>query len=322
MNGHPHRSGLYAPAATRSACGVGAVANLDGVPSHALLETAFTVLQNLDHRGARGAEEKTGDGAGMLLQKPHAFFAARLPGLPDADGYGVGQAFFPRGGGAREQLRRLIEDCARAQGLDVIAWRDVPTGDADLGRTARASEPSVVQFFLAPTRPLAADALDAHLYLTRRIIENRAQATGAGRDVFYVCSLDRRRIVYKGLLTCSQLRPYYPDLSEPDFTSALALVHSRFSTNTLGAWHLAHPYRCLVHNGEINTLRGNQNWMRTREADLASPRFGAEIAHLKPITSEGVSDSSTLDNVLELLLDSGRSLPHALRMMIPEAWSK
>ena len=322
MNPESSAGGLYDPAAARASCGVGAAVNLDGKATHALIETACTMLRNLDHRGARGAEEGTGDGAGILLQKPHAFFDARVEGLPAADGYGVGQVFFPRQAAAQAELRRLIAAAARERSLEVIAWRRVPTGAADLGRTARASEPVVFQFFVAPQEPLPPPSLDAQLYLLRRLIERRAEAAGFARERCYVCSLDRRRIVYKGLLTCGQLQPYFPDLSQPDFASALALVHSRFSTNTLGAWHLAHPYRCLVHNGEVNTLRGNQNWQRAREADLASPRFGDDIALLQPVTAPDVSDSSALDNVLELLIESGRPLPHALRMMIPEAWSK
>jgi glutamate synthase (NADPH/NADH) large chain len=322
MYREPSAVGLYDPAATRASCGVGAAVNLDGTATHALIETACTMLRNLDHRGARGAEEGTGDGAGILLQKPHAFFAARIEGLPGPDEYGVGQVFLPQQTAAQDRLCRLIESAAGERGLAVLAWRRVPTGEVDLGRTARASEPAVFQFFVAATDPLPPASLDAQLYLLRRLIERRAEAAGFPRERCYVCSLDRRRVVYKGLLTCGQLQPYFPDLSEPDLASALALVHSRFSTNTLGAWHLAHPYRCLVHNGEVNTLRGNQNWMRTREADLASPHFGDDIALLQPVTAPDVSDSSALDNVLELLIESGRPLPHALRMMIPEAWSK
>jgi glutamate synthase domain-containing protein 2/glutamate synthase domain-containing protein 1/glutamate synthase domain-containing protein 3 len=315
--------GLYDPNAIHASCGVGVVVDLNGVKSHALIEDGFTILSNLDHRGARGAEEKTGDGAGMLLQKPHEFFASQILSLPGFDGYGVGQAFVPKDLAKQAALKRLIEAISREEGFELFAWREVPTDNSDLGKTARESEPGVIQFFVAPAQALAPERIDTKLYVLRRRIAHSTEARAlAAERAFYICSLNRRKIVYKGLLTCSQLKRYYPDLSDPRVKSALVLVHSRFSTNTLGAWELAHPYRCLVHNGEINTLRGNKNWMETREAALESKRFGADIEKLKPITSDGVSDSAVFDNVLELLIESGRSLPHALRMMIPEAWSK
>jgi glutamate synthase domain-containing protein 2/glutamate synthase domain-containing protein 1/glutamate synthase domain-containing protein 3 len=315
------RSGLVDPGACRASCGVGALVQLDGERSHALIEDAFTMLANLAHRGARGAEANTGDGAGMLLQKPHAFFGAELAGLPAADAYGVGQVFLPRERLAQDRLRALVEAVAADEGLDVLAWRRVPTDASELGRSARATEPAVWQCFVAPRAALAPEALDLRLYVLRKCIERRARAV-LPRHPLYVCSLDRRTVVYKGLLTATQLRGYYPELADARVASALALVHSRFSTNTLGAWPLAHPYRRVVHNGEFNTLRGNKNWMRAREATLASPRLGADIDKLKPVIDDGASDSATFDNVLELLVAAGRSLPHALRMMIPEAWNK
>jgi glutamate synthase domain-containing protein 2/glutamate synthase domain-containing protein 1/glutamate synthase domain-containing protein 3 len=311
--------------ASHSSCGVGILADLDGHRSHRLVLDGFLCLQNLDHRGARGAEENTGDGAGLLLQKPHAFFQAEVPGLGDFDSYAVGQVFMPRHADHRAAIRSLIAGRCRARGFELVAWRDVPTDNRGLGRTALASEPVTRQFFVQSEERLEPSVLDATLYLLRREIENEAlyrKLVGFGADLFYICSLSRTTVVYKGLLTCAQLRPYYPDLSDPRVTSALVLVHARFSTNTLGAWDLAHPYRYLVHNGEINTLRGNQNWMRAREALLASPRFGADIERIKPLTGDGLSDSAQLDNVLELLVVAGRSLPHALRMLIPEAWER
>ncbi|HRP97506.1 MAG TPA: glutamate synthase central domain-containing protein, partial [Rhodocyclaceae bacterium] len=315
------RSGLVDFAPCRASCGVGALVQLDGERSHALIDDAFTMLANLAHRGARGAEANTGDGAGMLLQKPHAFFDAEVAGLPAADAYGVGQMFLPQARLAQDRLRVLVEAVAAEEGLDVLAWRRVPTDAAELGRSARATEPAVWQCFVAPRAALAPEPLDLRLYVLRKCIERRAR-TELPQHPLYVCSLDRRTVVYKGLLTATQLRGYYPDLADARVSSALALVHSRFSTNTLGAWPLAHPYRRIVHNGEFNTLRGNKNWMRAREAMLASPRLGADIDKLKPVIEEGASDSATFDNVLELLVAAGRSLPHALRMMIPEAWNK
>ena len=322
MNPFAGRAGLHDPSLVHASCGVGAIADLDGRASHEIVELGFEALENLDHRGARGAEPNTGDGAGMLIQKPHALFAAEFPDLPAPDRYAVGQAFLPRDEACCERLCRQIECSIEHDSLKLLGWRPVPTGDADLGDGARRCEPRIRQFFVGAPEGMGTAAFDAQLYLLRRAIEAAARAEGFAHDAFYLCSLDRRRLVYKGLLTCTQLRRYFPDLSDPRLTSALALVHSRFSTNTLGAWHLAHPYRCLVHNGEINTLRGNRNWMRAREPELACVRFGADIARLLPLLDDGDSDSAALDQVLELLMESGRPLAHALRMMIPEAWSK
>ena len=307
----------------RANCGVGVLMDLSGTRSHALVDDALQLLENLDHRGARGAEENTGDGAGILIQKPHAFFSDDIDGLGGYDDYGVGQCFLPQDAEAQAALKACVARCAADEGFDVIAWRTVPTDNAGLGPGALDQEPSVQQCFLAPRAALPPSELDTRLYVLRRVIEKAAQQVeAAGRETFYVCSLDRQKIVYKGRLTNEQLRRYYADLSDERVTSSLALVHSRFSTNTLGDWPLAHPYRNIVHNGEINTLRGNLNWMRAREADLASDVFGEDLDKLRPITSEGQSDTAVLDNVLELLVQSGRSLPHALRMLVPEAWQK
>ncbi|MFB6286724.1 MAG: glutamate synthase large subunit [Candidatus Bipolaricaulia bacterium] len=300
-------------------CGVGALVDLRNRPSHGLLRDALEMLRNLDHRGARGAEENTGDGAGVLIQTPDAFLRRELPPLRDVDDYAVGQLFLPRSEDDQQLFVALVERVADANGFDVIAWRRVPTVNDALGETALDAEPSVQQVFLRPRAACADTEFDRRLYLLRRRIE-RAATELANSDDFYVCSLDRRTIVYKGLLTNDQLARYYPDLTHPDVRSALAVVHARFSTNTLGSWPLAHPYRWIVHNGEINTLQGNLNWMRAREPDLAHPDFGDEIDDLTPIVDPGQSDTANLDHVLELLMHSGRSLPHALRMLMPEAW--
>ncbi len=324
MNKTPLKTqpGLYEPKASHSSCGVGALVDLKGTKSHQLVEDGFQILFNLDHCGARGAEEKTGDGAGMLLQKPHDFFKSEIRSLGSFDSYGVGQAFFPQERSEQEALQELLDRVARQEGFNIFAWRDVPTDNSDLGKTALESEPAVKQFFVEPIASLAPEQLDTKLYIWRRSMEKAAAQQGLDADSpFYICSLDRRKIVYKGLLTCQQLKLYYPELSDKRVKTSLVLVHSRFSTNTLGAWHLAHPYRSVIHNGEFNTLRGNRNWMRTREADLACSRFGDDIHKLLPVIT-GESDSAVFDNVLELLLEAGRDLPHALRMMIPEAWNK
>jgi NAD(P)H-dependent glutamate synthase small subunit len=310
---------------THASCGVGALVDFSGRATHALVADGLQVLANLDHRGARGAEEETGDGTGLLLQTPHGLFAGEVDGLPAAGSYGVGQAFLPRDARLRDRLRRLVEAVAHARGLALVGWREVPVEPAGLGRTAAESRPAVWQFFVAPRERCAPQVFDAVLYVLRRAIERAAAAEnlcGAGRELFYLCSLDRRTVVYKGLLTCAQLPRFYPDLTDERTASALVLAHARFSTNTLGAWELAHPYRRLVHNGEINTLRGNLNWLRAQEAEMASARFGAELATILPVTCDGLSDSAVFDNVLELLMLAGRSLPHALRMMIPEAWQR
>jgi glutamate synthase (NADPH/NADH) large chain len=314
-------SGLVDPADQRSNCGVGVLVNLDGARSHDIVADGFDVLENLDHRGARGAEQNTGDGAGMLLQKPHEFFREEVDGLGGADEYGVGQLFLPQSPDACDRIRTLVERAAASEGFDVVDWRRVPTDNTGLGQTALDSEPAVWQVFVEPEDDLAPDDLDTALYVLRRVIERRVrEREPPGHERFYVCSLDRRTIVYKGLLTNDQLRSYYPDLSDERVRTRLVFVHARFSTNTLGAWELAHPYRQVIHNGEVNTLRGNLNWMAAREADLADPAFGADVEKIKPVTHENQSDTAIIDNVLELLVESGRSLPHAMRMLVPEAW--
>jgi glutamate synthase domain-containing protein 2/glutamate synthase domain-containing protein 1/glutamate synthase domain-containing protein 3 len=315
--------GLLSPGATRGACGVGVLVDLNANKTHQLVEDGLRILCNLDHRGARGAEEKTGDGAGMLLQKPHEFFRSEILALGEFDSYGVGQLFIPKDQWKQIALKKLINAVCHEAAFRVVAWREVPTDNSDLGRTALQSEPAVRQLFVEPVERLAPEELDTKLYVLRRLIEKEVKQRGiCGEDLFYVCSLDRRKIVYKGLLTCKQLQLYFPDLSDQRVKTSIVLVHSRFGTNTLGAWELAHPYRNTVHNGEINTLRGNLNRMKTREVELGCAKFGTDIERIKPVTSEGLSDTAVLDNVLELLLESGRSLPHALRMLVPEAWNK
>ncbi|GHC30108.1 glutamate synthase [Aidingimonas halophila] len=284
------------------------------------------MLCHLDHRGARGAEENTGDGAGMLLQVPHRLLNDVIDDLPSEGSYGIAQLFLPRNQTRYRAIKRLIESTVEDLGYRLLAWRLVPTDNRGLGETALASEPRVEQCIVVPNQPLSASALDVGLYVLRCQIQNRVrdrELGGEGAELFYICSLDRKRIVYKGLLTCAQLGSYYPDLQDARTQSALVLVHSRFSTNTLGAWELAHPYRTVVHNGEFNTLRGNVNWMRAREPLLSSDRFGDDVERILPVLAEeGQSDSADFDHVLELLLIGGRSLPHALRMLIPEAWEQ
>ena len=332
-----HGGGLADVSDERSNCGIGGIVDLDGDPSHDTVTDAVRLLENLEHRGTTGAEENTGDGAGIMVSRPDGFFRDVVDAdLPEE--YAVGSVFMPTEGSVQAEIHDVIAEVFSVYGLEVLAWRSVPTDNADLGATALDSEPEVAQLFAAPvegaglaerftseeTRPDDADpellGFDRALYAARREIENAvADVDGAGR--FYVCSLDRQRVVYKGLLKGAQLADYYPDLTDERFASHVALVHARFSTNTLGAWHLAHPYRNIVHNGEFNTIRGNVNWMRARETDLDHPAFGAELDTIKPVIDDpNQSDTASVDNAVELLLQAGRDLPHTLRMLIPEAF--
>lgn len=313
------RAGLADSADERSNCGVGVVMDLDGGADHGVVEDGLELLRNLEHRGTTGAEENTGDGAGVLLQRPDEFFEGVLDAeLPDT--YAVGSIFFPQDDHERERLQALIEEELADQDLTVFAWRDVPTDNGDLGRTAVDSEPDVRQCFVRPAGDPDAEAFDRALYVGRRAVENRIEdADREAWDRFYICSLDRQTLVYKGLLKGQQLPTYYPDLTDERVASTFVMVHERFSTNTLGAWHLAHPFRNVIHNGEINTIQGNINWMRARETDISHPDFDTET--IKPIIDDPEqSDTASVDNALELLMQSGRDLPHALRMLIPEAW--
>ena len=312
--------GLADPTDSRSNCGVGAVVDLDGGNSHSVVADGIDLLCNLEHRGTTGAEKDTGDGAGIMIQRPDGFFDAVVDtDLPET--YAVGSIFMPQDATLRERLCDLFEDVMEEYGLSVVHWRDVPTDNSELGQTALDSEPDVWQVFVAPSESMSDDDFDRALFVARRDVEAEVEEIdGAGR--FYVCSLHRKTVVYKGLLKGEQLATYYPDLTDKRLKTTLTLVHARFSTNTLGAWHLAHPYRRIIHNGEINTIRGNINWMRARESRLEHEEFGDDIEKLKPVTEAGQSDTASVDNAVELLMHSDRDLPHVLRMLIPEAHEK
>jgi len=313
---HEGTVGLADPTDDRSNCGVGAVVDLDGGASHSVVEDGIDLLCNLEHRGTTGAEKDTGDGAGITVQRPDDFFDDVVGDLPET--YAVGSIFMPQDDALRAEIADFFEETLADYDLEVFEWRDVPTDNSELGKTAVDSEPNVQQAFVAPTEEMTDDAFDRALYLSRKAVEaDIDEIDDSGR--FYVCSLDRKTVVYKGLLKGEQLAGYYPDLTDDRVKSTLVLVHARFSTNTLGAWHLAHPYRKIIHNGEINTIRGNINWMRARESALEDENFGENIETLKPITKAGQSDTASVDNAVELLLHSGRELPHVLRMLIPEA---
>ena len=306
-------TGLYDSAYEHDACGVGMVADLHGRADHGIVDKGLTVLERLAHRGASGAEVATGDGAGVLVQLPHRFLAgaAEAAGfsLPEAGGYAVGLAFLPLDADDAHKARTTVQHLAGEEGLSVLGWRRVPTEPEGLGATALGAMPLIEQVFLAPSE----HGVDT-MTLERRAFVLRKRAEHAV-DGLYFPSLSARTMVYKGMLTSEQLREFYPDLRDPSFESALVLVHSRFSTNTFPSWPLAHPYRYLCHNGEINTLAGNRNWMRAREALLETPLIEGDIERLYPVCTPGASDSASFDEVLELLHLGGRSLPHAVLML-------
>ena len=305
-------SGLYQPESERDACGLALVATLRGTPGHDIIETALDALRNLEHRGAIGSDAGTGDGAGILIQIPDAYFRQTTTHvLPAIGHYGVGLVFESKDPNTRNKEREAFAALAIQEQLEVLFWRDVPTNPDVLGSLAREAMPFIGQVFVKSTAGLTGIDLERHLYRLRRASE---KSIG-----IYHPSLSSKTIVYKGMVTTLQLEPFFKELSDPRMVSTLALVHSRFSTNTFPSWPLAHPYRMIAHNGEINTIRGNRNWMKAREAQLQSDVLG-DIEALKPVITKGASDSASFDEVLELLYLAGRSLPHAMMMMIPEAW--
>jgi glutamate synthase domain-containing protein 2/glutamate synthase domain-containing protein 1/glutamate synthase domain-containing protein 3 len=321
-----HKQGLYDPRFEHDACGIGFVADIKGRKSHEIVTKAIQVLLNLNHRGACGCEANTGDGAGVLLQIPHRFLvqqtAALQIALPRAGQYAVGMVFLPTEAEPQLECQQLFERIAIEEGQQVLGWRTVPTNNALLGPTAKASQPLIRQIFIGRDPKLEDDlAFERKLYVIRKRVSKGARRGIHERRMFYVSSLSSRTIVYKGMLTADQLMSFYPDLADPLIESALALVHSRFSTNTFPNWARAHPYRYLCHNGEINTLRGNINWMHARESRFSSELFGPDLSKILPVIDTDGSDSAMFDNVLEMLTLSGRSLPHAMMMMIPEPWS-
>ncbi|MDE3036637.1 MAG: glutamate synthase subunit alpha, partial [Nitrospirota bacterium] len=318
------KQGLYDPRNEKDGCGIGFVASIKGHKSHGIVRQGLQVLENLYHRGAQGCDPCTGDGAGILLQIPHEFLrraaadvGVKLPGLGE---YGVGMVFLPPDAAARTQCEGLVERVIAEEKARLLGWRDVPVKSDAIGVQARRTEPAIRQVFIA--RDVLDEAqFERKLYVIRKRIENAIrQSAIAGREYFYIPSLSGNTIVYKGLLLPHQMAAYYQDLTDSSVTSALALVHSRFSTNTFPTWPLAHPYRYICHNGEINTLKGNVNWMRARQGRLGSDLFGADIPKLFPIVHDQQSDSACLDNALEFLVLGGRSLPHAMMMLIPEPW--
>ena len=325
-NGLPPAQGLYHPSHEHDACGIGFVASISGKKSHDIIEKGIQVLLNLAHRGACGCDPETGDGAGVLIQIPHKFFVRECQklgfSLPKAGAYGVGMIFLPVEKHPRLQCEGILERIVREEGLTLLGWRDTPVYASAIGRVARASQPYIQQIFVRCAPGMDEDAFERKLYVVRKRAENEIRESGVeDAETFYIPSLSCRTIVYKGLLLAPQIENFYRELSDPDAVSALCLVHQRFSTNTFPSWQRAHPYRYIAHNGEINTLRGNVNWMHARQSLLNSPLFGDDLRKLFPIIAPDGSDSANFDNAVELLLQSGRSLPHVMAMMIPEAWA-
>ncbi|HUI28411.1 MAG TPA: glutamate synthase central domain-containing protein, partial [Candidatus Kryptonia bacterium] len=331
MNTHARRpcpQGLYHPWFEHDACGVGFVANIKGVRSHDIVQKGLQVLQNLTHRGACGCDPLTGDGAGMLLQIPHEFLARACEplriALPAVGRYGVGMVFLPRNVRERNVCLETFEKVIHDEGQKFLGWREVPVDENAPGPLARSVMPEIRQVFIAAGRGVNDPAtLERKLYVIRKRVERAIRESDLkDSESFYIPSLSGRTIAYKGLLLPNQIPAFYRDLNDATFLSALALVHQRFSTNTFPSWDRAHPYRFIAHNGEINTLRGNINWMHAREKLFASAQFGDDIRKILPIINLDTSDSGMFDNALELLTHTGRSLPHAVMMMIPEAWQK
>jgi glutamate synthase (NADPH/NADH) large chain len=326
--------GLYREEFEHDSCGIGFVADIKGRKSHDILKRGLEVLERMEHRGAESADNKTGDGSGVLLQIPHDYYKGLIPNLPEAGSYGTGLVFYPPAkdaSGPHKTITEIIEKTAAANGFTVLALRDLSVDNREIGIIARSAEPVVKQLVLVPKTAFASSSspgevgeLEFRLYLFRKKLEKAFAASGAPEKAgaeSYLPSLSSRTIVYKGMLMSSQLKDYYPELKDEKMATAVALVHSRFSTNTFPAWPLAQPFRMVAHNGEINTIKGNRYWMAAREALFAHPRFGAEIKEILPVIEAGRSDSASFDNALELLVMSGRSLPHALMMLIPESWN-
>ena len=325
--GLPARQGLYDPRFEHDACGVGAVVNLKGWKSHDVIEKALDILVNLSHRGACGCDEKTGDGAGIMMQFPERFFrkkcaelGIKLPHGPHE--FAAGLVFMPRNALQREEIKQQFEDVVKAEGQHFLGWRDVPVNNEVLGDIARGVEPHICQIFIGRGAGIRDNRIfDRKLYVIRKQMEKVVRLSNLPeKKYFYVCTLSCQTFVYKGLMLADQIRAFMPDLSDPDMISGLALVHQRYSTNTFPTWDLAHPFRFLCHNGEINTVRGNTNFMNARETIFNSPIFGDDMRKILPVIAPGASDSAALDNAVELLYHTGRSLPHAMMMLIPEAW--
>src|SRR5207344_250737 len=325
--GTPEVQGLYDPALDKDSCGVGFIADIKGRKSHQIIDDGLRILCNLEHRGAVGADPRMGDGAGILVQIPHKFFAKKTAELgfklPSAGEYAVGYLFMPQDPNWRQIIRDIYAEVIAREKLTLLGWRDVPTDNSTLGESVKPTEPKHMQVFIGRgKKKMSEDEFERRLYILRKSISNAIYRRRERRTSgYYPVSISCRTVIYKGMFLAYQLGAYYCDLHDPRFASQMALVHQRFSTNTFPSWKLAHPYRMVAHNGEINTLRGNVNWMAARQASVSSPLFGPDIEKLWPISYEGQSDTACFDNALEFLVMGGYSLAHAAMMLIPEAWA-
>src|SRR5689334_13807335 len=323
----PQASGLFDPRLEKDSCGVGFIADIKGRKSHKIVDDALAILCNLEHRGAVGADPRAGDGAGILVQTPHKFFARKAAELgitlPEPGHYAVGAVFMPHDPEWRKLIQDIYAEKVPQEGLVLLGWREIPHDNSSLGESVKPTEPFHVQVFIGRGASIKSeDEFERKLYILRKVISDTIYRKRERRlSNYYVCSLSCRTLIYKGMFLADQLGKYYPDLHESDFETALALVHQRFSTNTFPSWPLAHPYRMVAHNGEINTLRGNVNWMAARQASVSSKLYGDDISKLWPISYEGQSDTACFDNALEFLVQGGYSLAHAAMMLIPEAWA-
>src|ERR1700690_543483 len=321
----PGPQGLYHPSQEHDACGMGFVVNLDGKRSHDIVKKGIQILINLTHRGACGCDPETGDGAGILIQIPHEFLARECPRLefvlPEPGSYGVGMMFLPVEHAQRLLCEGIVERIAREEGLSVLGWRDTPLSGDAIGRQARATQPYIEQVFLGKPESMTQDQFERKLYVVRRRADIEiSESDMHEKGFFYIPSLSSRTMVYKGLLLAPQISEFYEELSDPLTKSSLCMVHKRFSTNTFPPWQLAHPYRMICHNGEINTVRSNVNWMNARESVLQSDLFGEDLAKIFPVVRPGNSDTASLDNAVELLTLAGRELPHDSLMLTSAAW--
>ncbi|NQV22162.1 MAG: glutamate synthase subunit alpha, partial [Rhodospirillales bacterium] len=325
-HGLPARQGLYDPRNEHDACGIGFVANIKGRKSHAMVAQGMEILVNLTHRGAVGADPMAGDGAGLLIQVPHEFFKDECAqvgiNLPEPGAYGVGVIFLPKDEAHRARCEAITEEIITNEGQTVLGWRDVPVDSSCLGESVKSTEPFIRQVFVSRGKNCPdIDALERKLFVVRKQVARLAQETGEHSKGFYVPSFSARTVLYKGMLLANQVNVFYKDLNDERLVSAFALVHQRFSTNTFPTWSLAQPFRMICHNGEINTVRGNINWMAARRQTMRSGLLDTDLDKLWPLIPEGQSDSACFDNALELLVAGGYSLAHAMMMLIPEAWS-
>ncbi|MCK5877420.1 MAG: glutamate synthase subunit alpha, partial [Candidatus Marithrix sp.] len=319
----PHKQGLYDPQNEHDACGVGFIVHIKGQKNHTIIEQGLEILKNLTHRGAVGADPLAGDGAGILIQIPDSFIRAECEfTLPEVNKYGIGMVFLPRDTDKRTACENIIVETITTEGQSVIGWRDVPTNNTGLGEDVKAIEPVVRQIFIQ-NNCTDQDSFERKLFIIRKIIEHTVeQELKLDKAHFYIPSFSSRTLLYKGMLLAGQVGDYYPDLQDERIVSALALVHQRFSTNTFPTWDLAQPFRMICHNGEINTKRGNVNWMAARRHSMVSELLGDDLNKIWPLIDEGQSDSACFDNALELLVAGGYSLAEGMMLLVPEAWTK